>query len=248
MKLKMKPVICLFSTAAVLAGSPVCAQEPETDAVVQVETEAVKERADPETEQPEQQAQDPDNTEPETNIPETVTEETSQSEESAAETTSEAWTETKVPTEKGSKHTSSGQKIVKNWSWKDTEEVVEDDHVDVLQKGNKYALTYQNFKSCLPEEILSDTAETIKITDWNCKEADIEDGQELFSMKLDSIHLLAVLDNGITADPKPQLTVRFLTLEPAGRFTGEERGIWRFVVHNKEYLEKGKDEKNEELF
>lgn len=245
MKLKMKPVICLFTTAAVLAGSPVCAQEPETDAVVQVETEAVKERADPETEQPEQQALDPDNTEP---VTEVVTEETPQSEESAAETTSEAWTETKGSTEKGSKQTSSGQKTVKNWSWKDTEEVVEDDHVDVLQKGNKYALTYQNFKSCLPEEILSDTAEKIKITDWNCKEAAIEDGQELFSMNLDSIHLLAVLDNGITADPKPQLTVRFLALEPAGKFTGEERGIWRFVVHNKEYFEKGKDEKNEELF
>lgn len=245
MKLKMKPVICLFSTAAVLAGSPVCAQEPETDAAVQVETEAVKERADPETEQPEPQALDPDNTEPVTEI---VTEETPQSEESAAKTTSEAWTETKGPTEKGSKQTSSGQKTVKNWSWKDTEEVVEDDHVDVLQKGNKYALTYQNFKSCLPEEILSDTAEKIKITDWNCKEAAIEDGQELFSMNLDSIHLLAVLDNGITADPKPQLTVRFLALEPAGKFTGEERGIWRFVVHNKEYFEKGKDEKNEELF
>lgn len=126
-----------------------------------------------------------------------------------------------------------GEVTVSNWEWDDKENVIQDNTIDIVCKNENYMLTYQNFSECLPDNILLDEANSIEIQEWKCQETILEPGSELFSLRKDAIHLLAVLDKPYKLDPDPLLTIRFLNLTPSGKFTGKETGIWKWVVKNK---------------
>lgn len=122
---------------------------------------------------------------------------------------------------------------IDNWEWNDQDYVVEDNTIDINCNNTGYILTYQNFSNCLPGSITSEETGDIEIQKWTCEESNLEPGTELLSLHKDSIHLLAVLEDSYIADPEPLLTIRFLKLTPTGKFTGKEKGIWKWVVRNK---------------
>ena len=208
-----KLICCL---AVVLLSSPVTVFAEEEIQIVS-ETEETEKTSSPASEESD---------------PETV--ESSNTTESEAQT--DEFEERKIsdaqPAQMNSDESASTVTI-KDWEWNDRDYVVKEDCVDIDRSNTGYILTYQNFSSCLPDSISTDETGDIEIREWSCKELDLEPGTELLSLNKDSIHLLAVLADSYIADPEPLLTIRFLKLTPAGKFTGNEKGIWKWVVRNK---------------
>ncbi|MBT9841501.1 hypothetical protein [Blautia sp. MCC283] len=162
----------------------------------------------------------PIQTETDTPVPETIKEK-SQTPDTQTEAEKKELKETSAPI------------TIDNWEWNDQDNVVKDNIIDISCNNTGYILTYQNFSNCLPGSITSEETGDIEIQKWTCEESELDPGTELLSLHKDSIHLLAVLADSYIADPEPLLTIRFLKLIPAGKFTGNEKGIWKWVVRNK---------------
>lgn len=186
---------------------------------IQPQTEEIQTEKEPETISIKEATGDPD-----------YTEETSSQTEALPENQTEA--ENNILTAESPKPVTEPNEevIANNWKWDDKENIIQDNTIDIVCKNENYMLTYQNFSECLPDNILLDDANSIKIQEWKCQETILEPGSELFSLRKDAIHLLAVLDKQYTLDPDPLLTIRFLKLTPSGKFTGKETGIWKWVV------------------
>lgn len=207
-------LICCLAVA--LLSSPVSVFAEEEIQIVS-ETEETEKTSSPASEE----------SDPETVESSNTTESEAQTDEFEERKISDAQPAQMNPDESASTVT------IKDWEWNDRDYVVKEDCVDIDRSNTGYILTYQNFSSCLPDSISTDETGDIEIREWSCKELDLEPGTELLSLNKDSIHLLAVLADSYIADPEPLLTIRFLKLTPTGKFTGKEKGIWKWVVRNK---------------
>lgn len=200
----------------------------ETQIITETEETEEAEISPPFSDSPEEQEpeviepvkEQPIQTETDTPVPETIKEK-SQTPDTQTEAEKKELKETLAPI------------TIDNWEWNDQDYVVEDNTIDINCNNTEYILTYQNFSNCLPGSITSEETGDIEIQKWTCEESNLEPGTELLSLHKDSIHLLAVLEDSYIADPEPLLTIRFLKLTPTGKFTGKEKGIWKWVVRNK---------------